>query len=104
MFVSVAQIRTAPSSHSQVTEANVYFYFDLKFTMTQEVSMWCGGGAAGEWRWLGSLLGAEAGVNLGQVGGADIHVKWISFPFPFQLPFSPPNLKNVLVLGIYYII
>ena len=66
--------------------------------------MWCGGGPAGEWRWLGSLLGAEAGVNLGQVGGADIHVKWISFPFPFQLPFSPPNLKNVLVLGIYYII
>ena len=104
MFVSVAQIRTAPSSHSQVTEANVYFYFDLKFTMTQEVSMWCGGGAAGEWRWLGSLVGAEASVNLGQVGGADIHVKWISFPFPFQLPFSPPNLKNVLVLGIYYII
>ena len=101
MFVSVAQIRTAPSSHSQVTEANVYFYFDLKFTMTQEVSMWCGGGAAGEWRWLGSLVGAEASVNLGQVGAADM---LNGFPFPFQLPFSPPNLKNVLVLGIYYII
>merc|ERR1719266_525800 len=40
--------------------------------MTQEVSMRCGGGAAaGGWRWLGSLLGAEAGVNLGQEDGAD---------------------------------
>ena len=70
----------------------MYFYFDLKFTMTQEVSMWCGGGAAGEWRWLGSLLGPEAGVNLGQVGGADIHVKWISFSISTSF-FSPKSEK-----------